>query len=279
VFVRDRLTGSNELVSVDSLGGQGNNFSWYSSISPDGRFVSFSTAATNLVAGDVNGSWDILVHDRLTGRTELASVDSAGNQGNDDSLNSAVSSGGLFVAFDTESSNLVPGDVNGSYDVFVREHACHVGEPYCFGDGSALPCPCANEGLGVEGCANSSGSGGALLAQGSASAASDDLVFDATQLVAGQPALLFAGQAALAGGDGVPFGDGLQCAGGGVVRLGATIPNASGTAAWGPGLGATGGWSAGDVRYFQVWYRDPSPPGPCGSGFNLTNGVEVSFEA
>jgi hypothetical protein len=91
-----------------------------------------------------------------------------------------------------------------------------------------------------------------------------------------QPALLFVGNNTLNGGNGVPFGDGLRCAGGSVVRLGVKIPNAAGSATWGPGLGATGGWGTGDTRTLQGWYRDPSGS-PCSNGFNLTGAVEVTF--
>ena len=59
------------------------------------------------------------------------------------------------------------------------------------------------------------------------------------------------------------------------MRLGIQVPDANGDVSWGPGLGAQGGWGAGDVRRFQGWYRDPT--GPCGSGFSLTNGVELTF--
>lgn len=78
-----------------------------------------------------------------------------------------------------------------------------------------------------------------------------------------------------AAGAGLPFGDGLLCVEGSIVRLGVAVPDAAGAAVWGPGLGALGGWSAGDRRRFQVWYRNPG--GPCGSGFNLTNALEVGF--
>jgi len=150
-----------------------------------------------------------------------------------------------------------------------------VGSGYCFGDGSGSSCPCGNNGGAGEGCANSGGTGGLVWASGSDSVAADDLTFSASGLLPLQPALLFAGHNAINGGNGIPFGDGLRCAGQSVVRLGVETPDPNGDADWGPGLGALGGWISGDTRYFQVWYRDPG--GPCGSGFNLTNGVEVTF--
>jgi hypothetical protein len=60
------------------------------------------------------------------------------------------------------------------------------------------------------------------------------------------------------------------------VRLGVRVPDAQGSASWGPGLTAAGGWASGDTRYFQCWYRDPSGS-PCGALFNLTHGVETTF--
>lgn len=151
-----------------------------------------------------------------------------------------------------------------------------VGTPYCMGDGSATACPCGNAGGAGEGCANSSGAGAMLGGSGSASVGADDLAMDAAQLLPGQPALLFAGVNQVNGGAGSIFGDGLRCAGGSVVRLGVRVPDSNGAAAWSGGLGALGGWSAGDTRNFQVWYRDPSSS-PCGSAFNLSHGVGVTF--
>ena len=71
------------------------------------------------------------------------------------------------------------------------------------------------------------------------------------------------------------FGDGLRCAGGAVQRLGVRLTDSAGSASWAAGLRALGGWDAGDTKRFQAWYRDPSN-GPCGTGFNLTQGVQVS---
>ena len=92
-----------------------------------------------------------------------------------------------------------------------------------------------------------------------------------------QPGLLFVGLEALDSGNGSPFGDGLRCVGVSVIRLGTMTPDGAGVVGWGPGLGGLGGWSAGDTRFFQAWYRDPLG-GPCATGFNLSNGVEVIFE-
>ena len=105
----------------------------------------------------------------------------------------------------------------------------------------------------------------------------DDLSFSASGLIPGQPVLLFVGNNAVNEGAGIAFGDGLRCAGGGVRRLGVRFCDAAGNARWLGGLSATGGWAAGDTRRFQGWYRDAL--GPCGSTFNLTQGVELTLQA
>ncbi len=151
-----------------------------------------------------------------------------------------------------------------------------VGTGYCFGDGSGTACPCANPGASDEGCANGSGVGARLTGFGSTVASVDDLTFTGTQLIPGQPGLLFSGMNAIGGGTGLTFGDGLRCAGGGITRLGVRSANAAGEATWGPNLGSIGGWQTGETRRFQVWYRDPAGT-PCGSSFNLSHGVELTF--
>jgi hypothetical protein len=151
-----------------------------------------------------------------------------------------------------------------------------VGTAYCFGDGTSAGCPCGNSGAADEGCGHGGGVGAKLETFGSPTISADDVVFNGSQLPAGQPSLLFAGMNAVQAGNGAVFGDGLRCAGGGVVRLGVRTADANGDATWGPGLGAGGGWLAGDTRRFQTWYRDPSGS-PCGAGFNLSHGVEIDF--
>jgi uncharacterized repeat protein (TIGR01451 family) len=119
--------GFTELVSVSSAGVQGDQDSELPAVSADGRFVAFASLSDNLVADDTNGRSDIFVRDRLTGTTERVSVSSAGRQSDADSgfLNGmggpSISADGRYVAFDSEGTNLVKGDTNGTADVFVRD--------------------------------------------------------------------------------------------------------------------------------------------------------------
>lgn len=121
VFVHDRRTGRTTRVSVDTIGTQGNGQSREPSISGDGRFVAFHSAASNLVAGDTNGRFDVFVHDRWTNQTTRVSLDSGAVQGNGDSMVPSISADGRLVAFSSWASNLVPGDTNGRADAFVHD--------------------------------------------------------------------------------------------------------------------------------------------------------------
>ncbi len=114
--------GDTTLVSVDSSGNQGNSVSYSHSISLDGRFVAFGSWASNLVANDTNDSWDVFVRDLQTGTTQRVSVDSSGNQSNGNSINTpSMSAYGRYVAFQSEADNLVAGDTNWQYDIYVRD--------------------------------------------------------------------------------------------------------------------------------------------------------------
>ena len=121
VFVRDRIAGSTERVSVTSGGVQASGGSSLPAVSDDGRYVAFTSDAANLVAGDANGETDVFVRDRQLGITSLISVDSFGTQGNADSALPAVSDDGRYVAFGSNATNLVAGDSNNEYDIFVRD--------------------------------------------------------------------------------------------------------------------------------------------------------------
>ena len=150
------------------------------------------------------------------------------------------------------------------------------GTAYCFGD--AASCPCGNGGSPESGCANGSGFGAVITSSGSASVSADDLVLSSTSLIGNQPGLYFQGNNAVNTGLGVQFGDGLRCAGGGVIRLQVRFADANGGSATNISVATKGGCAAGDVKRYQIWYRDPATT-PCGAQFNLSNGYEITWEA
>ncbi len=122
-FVRDLSTGRLERVSVSSSGAQGNGDSLSATISRDGRYVAFRSAASNLVPGDTNKATDIFVRDRVAGTTTRVSESSEGAQANSDSDSAAISADGRVVAFRSLATNLDPRDKNRRPDIFVRDLA------------------------------------------------------------------------------------------------------------------------------------------------------------
>lgn len=121
IFVRDRQEGTTTLISVSSSGVQGNGSSSQPSISTDGRYVSFTSLASNLVPVDNNSTYDVFVHDRQTGETKMASIDTDGRQVASTNYSSAISGDGRYVVFVSPSSSLVDGDTNGAWDIFVHD--------------------------------------------------------------------------------------------------------------------------------------------------------------
>ncbi|HET6791331.1 MAG TPA: hypothetical protein VFI35_07065 [Actinomycetota bacterium] len=116
-----RAAATTKRVSVRSNEAQGNNDSTEPVVSRDGRFVVFSSDASNLVAGDTNDAMDVFVRDRRLGTTKRVSVRSNEAQGNAGSQHPEVSTNGRFVVFDSSASNLVAGDGNNQIDIFVRD--------------------------------------------------------------------------------------------------------------------------------------------------------------
>jgi hypothetical protein len=151
--------------------------------------------------------------------------------------------------------------------------------PFCAGDGTAAACPCGNFGVAGSGCANSADPQGALLvATGSASLLGDTLLLRGSGMP-NSTAMYLQGVTRILGGTGIPFGDGLRCVGGAIVRLGSSI-NAAGQsqypAAGQQSVSVRGGIGAPATRTYQVWYRNAAAfctP----TTFNLSNGVEVTW--
>ena len=121
IFVHDRESGTTTRVSVAPDGTEGNVGSTTPALSADGRFVAFESLATNLVAGTTNAKRDIFVHDRESSLTTRVSVATDGTQGDDNSVNPALSTDGRVVAFESEANNLVAGDTNFATDIFVHD--------------------------------------------------------------------------------------------------------------------------------------------------------------
>lgn len=90
-------------------------------ISAHGRYVAFSSYASNLVAGDTNGTIDTFVRDRILGTTESVNASTTGALGDSWSARGAISGDGHWVAFQSLSSNLVPVGTPGYADVYVRD--------------------------------------------------------------------------------------------------------------------------------------------------------------
>jgi hypothetical protein len=120
-YRRDMTTNTIEVMSVSITGGTGNAASSRASISPNGRFVCFQSAASDLTADDIVVGADIFVRDAVLGTTRLASRNSAGAQFGGSMENCDVSDDGRYVVFSTATNGVVPGDTNGYYDSFVRD--------------------------------------------------------------------------------------------------------------------------------------------------------------
>lgn len=147
---------------------------------------------------------------------------------------------------------------------------------YCLGDGaSAAPCPCGNETPTerAAGCENSQGRGAYLTARGQLVAGADDATFAVYDARPHQPGMLVQGEAVT----NVPFKDGLLCVGNPTERIEVVFTDANGYAETSGDVALEGNVGAFQTRYYQLWYRDPTLS-LCGSGSNLTQGLEVSWQ-
>ena len=126
VFVHDRATATTELISVSLSGDPAGGID--PSISGDGRFVSFTSFAFDLVPGDTGFRSHVYVRDREAGTTERVDVATDGTLGDNEAFTSELNADGRYVAFDAFSDNLVPNDGDGSVDVFVHDRQTGVTE-------------------------------------------------------------------------------------------------------------------------------------------------------
>jgi len=123
IFVRDLQTSATTRVSVGLSNTQPNAESRSPVISRDGRYVAYSSYATNLVSGDTNGKADIFLYDRDTATTTRISVSTTGTQANNASDEPTISADGATIAFGSSATNLVTGDSNAATDVFAHDRA------------------------------------------------------------------------------------------------------------------------------------------------------------
>jgi hypothetical protein len=129
IFVRDRTLGITERVSVASDGTQANGDSILPAISSDGRFVTFSSEASNLVADDTNNLADIFLHDRQDDTTVRLVAPAEFNTGSGIIIvASNVSPDGGFAGFRSNADDLVPGDTNNSFDTFLIDRVTLIAE-------------------------------------------------------------------------------------------------------------------------------------------------------
>ena len=207
-----------------------------------------------------------------------------------------------FEIDDVEPPAMIDCFFFGGY-LFGNEYSCMylemAGEPvdpgpsepgtgFCFGDGTGTACPCDNNNDGTlpgAGCANGAfASGAKLTGTGEASLSADTLVLSGVGLQPDNSGLYFQADNDLS--PGFVWGDGLQCAGGQLKRLGVRFADGTGasdTSAWTTSISElAGNILAGDTKHYQLWYRDTSGGQPCGVGvndFNATNGYTITWGA
>jgi Tol biopolymer transport system component len=123
IFRRDLLAGTTIRVSVDWAGGDPDGESFAPSISSDGSVVAFYSWATDLVAGDSNGSPDIYVRNLVAGTTTRVSVDAGGGDADGPSMYPALSGDGLLIGFQSWATDLLPTPTDPELDVFAASSA------------------------------------------------------------------------------------------------------------------------------------------------------------
>jgi Tol biopolymer transport system component len=121
IFRKNLATGETLRCSADASGIQDNNTCYRPRLSQDGRYVVFESAASNLVSTDTNGEWDIFRKDMVSGEIVICSTDSSGTQADGSSKYAAMSTDGKYVSFRSDAANLVAGDYNANFDIFLKD--------------------------------------------------------------------------------------------------------------------------------------------------------------
>lgn len=125
VFVRDLVADTTQRVTVRPDGRSSTIGGSFASVSATGRYIAFTSLAYDLTGGDTNGRYDVFVRDMRKLTTRRVSVHTNGSQGTGDSVAPSISADGRFVAFGSDSSNLIAGDTNRVSDVFVHDRSAH----------------------------------------------------------------------------------------------------------------------------------------------------------
>jgi hypothetical protein len=195
----------------------------------------------------------------------------------DPPVNTILQAGSGYV--DVHSTLFPNGEIRGQVVL-----APSLGTASCFGDGSDGPCPCGNAGAPGRGCENSAGTGGARLTA-SGLLDPDLAVLIGSGLPSSSLVVFLQGDATIAA---VPFGDGLRCVGGTLLRLDGEVPF-QGWVSYPHGCDAPIQYRSeqlgqpilpGDTRSYQLWYRDAAAgycPPPIGNNWNVTNAVTITW--
>lgn len=312
VFVFDVATLGVTRASVGPHGEQGDGDSRAPSLSADGNVLAFQSAATNLVPGHVDPFDDVFVRDLPSEITIPVSVSTGKELGNGASSNPRISADGRKVAFSSFATNLVVDDNLAHGDAFVRDLDSEITRRVSVGAQPAdadvfssglsangrfitlisaatnlLAGPPATTTGGYladlgPGCsasnfctaiANSTGNPASISATGDASFLLDNFTLACVDLPTTTVGVFFSGTSAI--DPGVPFGNGLLCVGGSIVRHG-TVQVTSGVAIDGQSLVSNEYLNVrpGDTRYYQFWYRNVAGGG---AGFNTSDGLSVTF--
>jgi len=179
IFVRDRTIGETKLLSRTPSGAPGNGESWGPSISADGRWIAFFSTASDLVSGDTNGTSDAFLYDNATETLTRVSVASSGDEADGWSSWPAISADGTVIAYDSEASNLVPGDTNTFADVFLFDRETStVTRISIAADGSDPNGYSRNPSLSGDGRYVAYTSGASSIVAGDSNDAWDDFLYD-----------------------------------------------------------------------------------------------------